>query len=361
MRRFFILAMLLLGATAQAQTLDPIVASAMAGTRTPALAAIVLENGKVADAVVHGVRRNDSPTPARLDDPWMIGSNGKVMTATLIAKLVERGTLSWNARLADVLPDMASSMRPEYQSVTLAQLLSHTSGLPHDVGDDRFFTSFYDDKRPASQQRISYIARALADPPVTTPGTYSYGNTDYIVAAAVAERLTGHSYEQLMRREVFAPLGMASASFGPTQAGQPVGHHDGRPADSPQDWNPLFFAPAGNIHMSMGDWAKFCADQLAGARGKGKLLSAASYRLMQTPLQNTETGLGWGVVDSVMGHRGPALTHAGSDGNWYAVVVLFPQTGNGVLVAANAGEDMGGDKAAKAVVQAVLPELAAPK
>jgi len=360
MRRLPALAVLLLSAAAQAQTLDPIVASAMAGTRTPGMAAVVLENGKVTDAAVRGVRRNDSPTPARLDDPWMIGSDAKAMTAALIARLVDRGTLSWNARLADMLPDLAANMRPEYQSVTLTQLLSHTAGLAHDVGDARFFAGFYDDRRPVSQQRISYIVRALGEPPAAAPGTFSYDNTGYIVAAAIAERLTGYSYEELMRRDVFAPLGMASAGFGPTQSGQPVGHHDGKPADGAQDWNPAFFAPAGNIHMSVGDWAKFCADQLAGARGKGKLLTAASYRVMQTPQRGTENAFGWGVVDSVLGRRGPALTHAGSDGNWYAVAVLFPRSGNGVLVVANAGEDMGGDKAAKAVVQAVLPQLAPP-
>ena len=49
------------------------------------------------------------------------------------------------------------------------------------------------------------------------------------------------------------------------------------------------------------------------------------------------------------------LIHTGSDGNWYALVVLFPQTGLGILVAANAGPDMGGDKAAMAALLELLP------
>lgn len=54
------------------------------------------------------------------------------------------------------------------------------------------------------------------------------------------------------------------------------------------------------------------------------------------------------------------LMHAGSDGNWMALVLLFPVTENGVLTVANAGPDMGGEKAAKAALKAVLPELAPP-
>ncbi|HEV2362611.1 MAG TPA: hypothetical protein VGS12_00255 [Caulobacteraceae bacterium] len=57
--------------------------------------------------------------------------------------------------------------------------------------------------------------------------------------------------------------------------------------------------------------------------------------------------------------QGPALTDAGSDGNWYADVVVFPETGNGAPAVANAGEDMGGDTACRAALRAVLPTLAA--
>jgi CubicO group peptidase (beta-lactamase class C family) len=345
-----------------AQTLDPILASAMNGTRVPGMAAVIIRDGAVADQAVRGVRRNDSPIPAQINDVWLIGSDAKAMTAALIARLVDSGKLNWNRPLSDLLPDLASNMRQEYQPVTLVQLLSHTAGLPHDVNDTRFFATFYEDKRPPSQQRLTYITRALSEPPVAQPGTtFSYSNTGYIIAAVIAERLTGTSYEELMRREVFTPLGMASAGFGSTRQGEPMGHHDGHPSTAPQDANPQMFAPAGNIHLSIGDWAKFCLDQIAGAHGKGKLLSPASYHMMQTAQGSSQNGFGWGVMETVLGRKGPALTHSGSDGNWYAVVVLLPQTSSGILVANNAGEDMGGDKAGKAVVAAVLPTLTVAK
>lgn len=61
------------------------------------------------------------------------------------------------------------------------------------------------------------------------------------------------------------------------------------------------------------------------------------------------------------GPQGPALTHAGSDGNWYALIALFPATGDGLLSVANAGEDMGGDKAAKGVLKPLLATVSAPR
>ncbi|WP_146204381.1 hypothetical protein [Massilia glaciei] len=74
----------------------------------------------------------------------------------------------------------------------------------------------------------------------------------------------------------------------------------------------------------MGDWARFSLDQLAGAKGRGKLLTPASYRLTQTARPGGPAGLDWGVQASVAGRRGPALVHQGSDGDWLAIVALFP-------------------------------------
>lgn len=59
-----------------------------------------------------------------------------------------------------------------------------------------------------------------------------------------------------------------------------------------------------------------------------------------------------------MGLQGPAVVHSGSDGNWMALVALFSETGNGVLVAANAGDSMGGDVAAKKALKSLATSVA---
>lgn len=347
-----------LGPPAHAEDLNAVLAAATAGTQVPAMSILTMQDGKIGGIAVRGVRRNDRPDPAGENDVWLLGSDAKPMTATLIAKLVDRHVLSWDAPLSAMLPDLAATMRPEYRNVTLVQLLTHRSGLPHDDSDMNFFMGFLADKRPAQEQRHDYIARALTEAPVAPPGTkYSYSNTGFIVAAAIAERATGTPYEELMRREIFGPLGMTSAGYGMTPDGQPQGHNGGKVATL-ADANPEMFAPAGNIYMSLRDWAAFCLDQMAGYHGGGKLLAPATYRMMETKVPGADTGLSWGVQDSLAGRQGPVLMHAGSDGNWTALVALFPETQNGVLVADNAGDDMDGEKAAKAALKAVLPDLA---
>ncbi len=349
-------------APAFASDLDPVLAKAMEGTQAPALGVLVIKDGKIAGETVRGVRRNDGADAVTPADPWLIGSDGKPMTAALIARLVDKHKLSWDAPLSKMLPELAESMRPEYRDLTLADLLSHRGGFDHDVSDLKYFNTFYTDTRPLPVQRLAYVAHTLREAPIIKPRTeFSYSNTGFLIAAAIAERATGKSYEELMQREVYAPLHMQSVGFGPTHAGQPIGHIGGKPVAKAEDSNPLMFAPAGNVHLSLSDWAKFCIDQMEGSHGRGALLSAASYRMMTARLPGATSALAWGVQDSVAGRKGPVLTHSGSDGNWYAIVALFPESENGVLVVSNSAEDMGGDGAVMAAMKAVLPELAPEK
>lgn len=345
----------------RAADLGTVLDQALEGSKTPALAVLVMRDGKVVDEAVRGVRRNDGKDPARIDDVWATGSDGKPMTAALIARLVDRGALSWDAPLAKMLPELAGTMRPEYREVTLVQLLSHRAGLPQDGSDLAFFATFFTDKRPLPKQRLAYLAKALAEAPAVAPGTaFNYSNTGYLTAAAIAERATGTPYETLMKRELFGPLGMASARFAAARDGEPRGHRGGKPVtaayQTADDGNPLMFAPAGGeLRLTLRDWARFCLDQLAGAKGQGKLLSAEGYRMMQTAQADSESAVGWGIRDA--GPRGKVITHAGSDGNWFAYVALFPGYDSGVILAANAGSEMEGDAVAQAAYMALKAEL----
>jgi CubicO group peptidase (beta-lactamase class C family) len=343
--------------------LDAAVKQALAGTQTPAMSVLVMRDGHINQHVVQGLRRNDGDELATRGDVWLIGSTGKPLTVALIARLVEQGKLRWDQPLSALLPDLAESMQAPYREVTLVQLLSHRAGLPENLLDAAALDGFFSDTRALPVQREAYIAAALGEPPVNRPGTaFAYSNTGFMVAAVIAERATGETFEALIQREVFDPLGMAGAGFGATAADQPQGHRGGHPVTTApkkaDDGVPPMFTPAGNLHMRLQDMAAFALDQMAGSRGQGKLLSPASYALMQTAQPDSPAGLDWGVQASIAGRAGPVLVHGGSDGNWMAWVVLFPETGNGVIVIANAAEDMGADKAAMAVLGGVFAELA---
>lgn len=334
-------------AASPSDELSAAIASAKSGSNVPAVGAVILRDGAVSAQAVLGVREAGSQAAVALDDVWLIGSTGKVMTVAMIARLVERGVLAWDTPLDAMLPDMAASMRPEYRKVTLVELLSHRAGFARDLRDEKTMVTFFRDGSPGTAQRLRYVAAALKDAPEAKPGTFSYSNAGFIVAAVIAERAAHGSYEDLMGAEVFKPLGMTRTGFGNTGEGQNRGHQHGQPMRQMaklDDGAPRMYAPAGFLHMSLEDWAKFNLDQLAGAAGKGKLLSPASYRLMQTAQPGSPAGLDWGVQPSIAGRKGPVLVHQGSDGNWLAIAVLFPEQGTGALMVANAGPDMGADQ-----------------
>jgi CubicO group peptidase (beta-lactamase class C family) len=251
-------------------------------------------------------------------------------------------------------------MLPVYRTATLRDLFSHQAGLQANI-DTAALTAFRADPRSLHEQRLAYARLALSQPPAYTPRAGNlYSNSGPVIAAVIAERVTGLSYEQLMQQELFTPLAMRTAAFGPTHRGQPLGHDHGKPQTGPDADNAPVIAPAGEIHLSMDDWAKFAIDQVEGEHGRGKLLKAATYRILHSPPRpGSPFALGWSVSDSLGGARGPFLTHAGSNTYWYAVIVLNTRTESGILVAANAGIDAGADVVEGRIVKALLPSLEA--
>ncbi len=333
-----------------------------AGTAVPGMAALTFHNFRAGRVMVSGVRRLGSPDPIRRSDRWQVGSDGKAMTATLIARLCAQGVLSWQEPLVRMLPDFASTMHPSYRDVTLPDLLSHRSGLPRFARNMDFLITFVDDPAPYSAQRRRYIEAALAEPPVGEKrASPNYSNSGCIVAAGIAERATGAEYEALMHTLVFEPLRMRSVTrepiSGPNEA---VGHVDGRIADQRLDFEPRAFSPSSGVRLSLADWGAFCLDQMRGSQGLGRLMHGDFYRFMQTPQGETSCALGWMTQASAHGRHGPAISHSGSDGNWMAEALLFPHIGDGVLVVTNAAYSMGGDAVAEAAVRRLAETLSSP-
>lgn len=294
----------------------------------------------------------DAPDPVRADDVWHIGSDAKAMTATLVARLVEAGAFSWSTPLSKLLPELVADMQPAYHDVDLKDLFEHRAGLK-DLIDSDFLEGLYRDRRPIHEQRLAYLRMALAQPPAYSPRTaFLYSNRGPLIAAVAAERATGRTWEHLIAEKVFQPLGMRSAGFGPTHRGQPLGHDGLEPVEGAKADDPAVIAPAGEVHLSLADWARFAIDQMAGEKGRGRLLKAETYRYLHTAHDGDVYGIGWGVRSAVDGLNGRFLTHAGSNGYWYARIVLVPDRESGLLITANTGPE----RAAKPVgeVEAML-------
>jgi CubicO group peptidase (beta-lactamase class C family) len=312
----------------------------------PAIAAMVQVHGEVESAVV-GVRALGHPEPATLDDEWHIGSDTKAFTATLIARLAERRVLALDDTLERTLPALASTMHPDYRKVTIAQLLTHTAGFPAltELAELPEFRGVIASAGNLTAQRAAIARHYLSRAPASPAGTFAYSNLDYVVAGAIAEAHTGLAWEELVTREVFAPLGIRNAGFGPPgtpgRFDEPHGHEPSGgalvpidPADPEAD-NPPALGPAGTIHITLGDWMRFAQEQLAGMHGRGTLLTPSTYRQLHTPVAGY--ALGWGAL---MGPGGVpvVLAHTGSNGLWLADIRIDARSDAVVLIAMNAAD-----------------------
>ena len=346
-------------APTQAVDLAGLLQAGIQHSQIPAMGAVLIRQGQVTELAVAGVRALGGADPVLPDDVWHLGSNGKAMTATMIARLVERGVLSWDTPLSQSLPELAADMNAAYRDVTLRDLLAHQSGMQADIAES-WVAAFQADTRPLHAQRMAFARVALAQVPAfaRTAGD-GYSNSGVLVAGLVAERATGLSYETLMQAELFEPLGLRSAGFGATRRGQPLGHKAGKPVEGTQADNPAVIAPAGSIHMSLQDWSRFAIDQMAGEQGHGKLLKAESYRLLHKPArEGGRFALGWRVQNSMAGLSARHLAHTGSNEAWFALIVLKPDSQDAVLVTSNAGEDAQADKSVRDVATRALRAMA---
>jgi CubicO group peptidase (beta-lactamase class C family) len=171
-------------------------------------------------------------------------------------------------------------------------------------------------------------------------GRFAYSNQGYALAGRMCEVAAAKPWETLVRERIAAPLGMASVGFGvPSATGPaPKGHaEDGSVRDID---NPSAIGPAGTMHASVEDWARFVALHL---RGDGLGLDAKDFESLHRGSPDEHAyAMGWRCATRPWG--GAVLTHAGSNTLWFCVTWLAPEKGFAVLVACN----QGGDEAQKA-------------
>ncbi len=340
----------------------------------PALAAAVIVDGRLLALGATGVRKAGTNVAVTRNDCFHVGSCTKAMTGTLLAILVERGKLRWETSLAEALPDLAERMDPGYREVTVRHLLCHRAGVVANTPPGKSFGEFLHLSGTDIQQRLAYVRSVLEVPPQARCGEkYIYSNAGYAVAGAIAERVTRTAWQKLMRQMIFEPLGMKTAGFGamgtPGKVDQPWQHvlkdgehhpiGPGRMSD-----NPMVIGPAGRVHCSLGDWAKFVAAHLNGPKGRTcpLRLKGETWRILHEPPFGGAYAMGWAVAGRIWG-GGDVLTHAGSNTMSYAVVWMAPKRDFAVLVATNQGTKPAPkacDEAAAALIRRFLKSESQP-
>ena len=326
----------------------------------PALAAAVTNSDRILEIEAVGVGRLGRPDAVLPTDRFHLSSLNMAVTATLLATLVEEGQLRWESRVVDIFPDMAATARPEYASVTVADLLTHLAGFAP-------FTELsavpLGDGGPI-ERRAALTRHLLSQPPAGPPGAFLPSDASYSVAAAAAERVTGLAYEDLVRMRLFEPLGMAAGFDWPAllDGAQPWGHWLVADVLTPHDPNGEYhisdvFRPAGDVHASVADYVLFLQLHLRGLRGRESFLSQETFARLHRPPEGSSYASGWFIT---VQEGTPVSVQSGSAGTFEAFAGVVPERDLGAIVVANAGHPAARN-AVNDVVNAIVQKYNQPR
>ena len=323
------------------------------------LAAMIMVDGQVEAVAAQGQRKIGSRMPLELTDQWHLGGITKSITATMIARLVESGQMQWSDTVGECFPEAA--IHEDWKPVTLKQLLVHTAGAPVN------FSSKVALNKPelgpeCTRARREAVLEVMAEKPISPPGeNFAYSLVGYTIAGAMAEKVTGEHWEDLVKREVFEPLKLTSAGFGPPKSpdatlDQPRGHrplYSSKIAVGDDADNSPIMGPAATIHMTLNDLGTFTKEHMLGEIGQGELLSAETYQILHTPEFNNYA-CGW--IKQYPSKEIPYTTywHNGTNTLWYAMVMFIPEKNMVIAITSNDGDHVSAEAAAWEIVKARL-------
>lgn len=315
----------------------------------PGLAAAAIREGQTLFTGVSGFRQAGSPEQVTDADLWHIGSCTKAMTATLAGVLVDEKKISWSAKITDVLPEFKGKLAKGWEGTTLGGLLRNRGGAPNTAPRAAWATAFQNRGTPI-EERLTFLGAVLSEKPEAEPGKmFIYSNQGFAMAGAMLERAANKPFEDLIREKVFDPLGMKSCGYGSPgtaeRVDQPRGHtgsagnfkpvQPGNNAD-----NPVAITPAGRVHCSIADLARFASWHSRGPLHDVKLMSDATFQVLHNAPPGQEYAMGWNVTQRDWA-GGTTWTHNGSNTMWFAVMWVAPGKQEAYVAATNVAGEAG--------------------
>lgn len=270
---------------------------------------------------------------------FRVGSITKSIVALGVARLDERGVLDLDAPLETLVPGVEiGNPHPEHP-ITLAHALEHTAGF-----DDMRFNETFGPRDVESRPLVEVLARNPRSRVARwVPGSrFAYSNPGYTVAAAALEQATGRPFEEVLRDEVLAPLGMNGARFrwDPALADRLAVGHDA--SGTPLPYHALWHRPAGSLMVSPPQLARLVELLLARGElplGRGRLVApetvARIERCATLPFPNTDVSYGLGNYGDVL-HPVVGRGHDGGLPGFLSTYRYFPELGVGYVLLLNA-------------------------
>ena len=333
-RLVIVFALLVTPASAQSLTsperdqIDKGVLEILAATGAPSASIAIVRGAEIVYEHAYGTARIDPQKAATPSMRYAIGSVSKQFTATAILLLVEDGKLSLDDKVAKWFPELTRA-----SEISLRQVLSMTSGYQDYWPQDYVVP---DTQHPATAQTI--MQRWAAKQLDFDPGrTWQYSNTNYVIAAAVVERVAGMRLMDFLHQRVFAPLAMTSVSdfdagpLGPDDAGAFLRNALGPLRLAPKEATGWLFG-AGQLAMTARDLARWDLAVI-----NQSVLRPASYTTQQSEVLLTSgntTSYGLGVSIRAPGGR-RRISHGGAVSGYTTTNNAYPDHRAAIVVFTN--------------------------
>lgn len=313
-------------------SIEDFIDSAMPASAAPGVAYAVVADGEIASAGARGVVKLGTDTPVTPDTPFVIGSITKSFTALAVMQLVEAGEVELNAEISRYLVEFAG--KPS-GAITIAQLLSHTSGYSTGQGNA---------DHPDPTSKHDELARGIDQLAGVTPAyrpdeKWEYSNANYVILGRLIEVASGQDYQSYVAENILKPVGMVHSfvADGEIHEDMATGHVPwfGTKLPVSENRTDRATAPQGGVIASASDIALYLRMMM---NGEDDVLSADGKAQMMQPASavSPHYGFGWNV-ESDSG----VVWHTWVSPGVETLATMIPAGNKAAIVLVNGGSGMG--------------------
>src|SRR5690242_10060937 len=289
--------------------------------------ALVAKNGTILLNKGFGYRNAETRVLNDANSIYQLGSVTKQFTSAIILKLQAEKKLSVTDQLSKYFPDY-----PKGDSITIKQLLTHTSGIYNYTNDENFMKNEITKPKTREQMMALFENKPLDFSPGTS---WSYSNSGYSLLGYIIEKVTNTSYEQAVRDYIFSPLKMTNSGFDFTHLknfDKTIGYLVLNARDTvraPIVDSTVSFS-AGAIYSTTGDLYRW-----SHTLENNTILSASQQNEAYTPVKNNY-GYGW-QIDSIDGKR--RVAHGGGIPGYITIISRVPADEVTIILLSNASNE----------------------
>lgn len=287
----------------------------------------VVQRGRVMIECARGLANRDTKEPIEIGTRFATASVGKMLTAVCMARLVDAGLCGFDQPLAHILPELTGHFD---ETMTMASLLSHRSGLGDYIDDDAAlpFDGMDCTRLMSLRDFLPLVLQAEHGP----AGSFRYSSAGFVLLGLAIEALTGCSFAYAIQQWVTSPAGMANTGFPPlnkASANLAVGYlPDGRPN---YEHIPHFGGPDGGVVTTIADMRRFFA-----SLKDGPLLAASSrdFLVCECSQISSDAAYGHGFrLARIANQMWPG--HTGSDPGVSARVAFSLRADSSIIILCN--------------------------